>query len=289
MMSDNDAPRLRQLLDAWNAHDPEAVAACFAPAYEGRNVTAPRPLQGPADVRAHCRAMLRAFPDLHIICDKSLVEGEERALFWRMSGTHRGPFLDIPPTGRSVLVEGVMRLTIAPIPIKAPGTRNTTEAGARRQGEHKMLKKTVTRLALLTLAVAAAGVLLATFLVAPAADASSHREAPLISKDPFADNTDTYVWIPQGQTDNVALAASWIPFEGPEGGPNYWEWDDRAAYHIHVDNDGEAMAEVTYTLRSQTHVRNPLDTFLYNTGSKRPSPTGSRRTRSTPTAPRRWA
>jgi len=95
--------------------------------------------------------------------------------------------------------------------------------------------------------------------------ASSHREAPLISKDPYADNTDTYVWIPSGQTKNIVLAASWIPFEGPEGGPNYFEWDDRVLYDIHVDHDGDAVADVTYTLSSRTEVQNP-DTFLYNTG-----------------------
>ena len=106
-----------------------------------------------------------------------------------------------------------------------------------------------------------AAVLLASLQVG----ASSHREAPLISKDPYADNTDTYVWIPAGQTKNIVLAASWIPFEGPEGGPNYFEWDDRVLYDIHVDNDGDAVADVTYTLTSRTEVQNP-DTFLYNTG-----------------------
>ncbi len=106
-----------------------------------------------------------------------------------------------------------------------------------------------------------AAVLLASLQVG----ASSHREAPLISKDPYADNTDTYVWIPAGQTKNIVLAASWIPFEGPEGGPNYFEWDDRVLYDIYVDNDGDAVADVTYTLTSRTEVQNP-DTFLYNTG-----------------------
>ncbi|MGH2541204.1 MAG: DUF4331 domain-containing protein, partial [Ardenticatenaceae bacterium] len=96
-------------------------------------------------------------------------------------------------------------------------------------------------------------------------NASSHREAPSISKDAFADNTDTYVWIPRGQTDRMVLAASWIPFEGPEGGPNYWEFDDDVAYYIYVDVDGDATAEVTYTLESNTQIRNP-DTFLYNVG-----------------------
>jgi hypothetical protein len=105
----------------------------------------------------------------------------------------------------------------------------------------------------------------AVLLASGSTRASSHREAPLISKDPFADNTDTYVWIPAGQTKNIVLAASWIPFEGPEGGPNYFEWDDRVLYDIHVDNDGDAKADVTYTLSSRTSITNP-DTFLYNTG-----------------------
>lgn len=95
--------------------------------------------------------------------------------------------------------------------------------------------------------------------------ASSHREAPLISKDPFADTTDVYVWIPEGVTDRVVIAASWIPFEMPEGGPNYYEWDDNALYDIFVDNDGDAVPEVTYTLKSHVELANP-GTFLYNTG-----------------------
>src|SRR4030095_5675497 len=74
-------------------------------------------------------------------------------------------------------------------------------------------------------AAALAGALLALATAGGPVAASSHREAPLISKDPFADNTDTYVFVSPSNPNNVVLAASWIPFEGPEGGPNYWEWD----------------------------------------------------------------
>jgi hypothetical protein len=109
------------------------------------------------------------------------------------------------------------------------------------------------------------GALLILATTAGGALASSHREAPLISKDAFADNTDTYVWIPPTNQDHIVLAASWIPFEGPEGGPNYWEWNDEYTYLIHVDNDGDAVADITYSLTSRTEVGNP-DTFLYNTG-----------------------
>ncbi|MBX3012778.1 MAG: DUF4331 domain-containing protein [Caldilineaceae bacterium] len=98
------------------------------------------------------------------------------------------------------------------------------------------------------------------------ANASSHREAPLISKDAFADNTDTYVFISPADEDNVVLVGSWIPFEGPEGGPNYFEWDDSALYDLYVDNDGDAQADITYTLSSKVEVKN-LNTFLYNVNS----------------------
>jgi hypothetical protein len=95
------------------------------------------------------------------------------------------------------------------------------------------------------------------------ADASSHREAPAISKDAFADTTDVYAFISPENENNIVLAASWIPFEGPEGGPNYFEWDPNALYDIFVDTDGDALPNVTYTLSSRVTTVNP-NTFLYN-------------------------
>src|SRR5690606_23469763 len=85
-------------------------------------------------------------------------------------------------------------------------------------------------------------------------EASSHREAPLISKDAFADNTDTYVFISPENQNNIVFVGSWIPFEGPEGGPYYFEWDPTALYDIYVDNDGDAKSDITYTLSSRVSV-----------------------------------
>lgn len=113
--------------------------------------------------------------------------------------------------------------------------------------------------------VAALLLLTAVLLTQSSLFASSHREAPLISKDQFADTTDVYAFVPAGQTENVTFIASWIPFEGPEGGPNYYEFDDSALYDIYIDNNGDAVADITYTLQSNTSLENPL-TFLYNVG-----------------------
>jgi len=94
---------------------------------------------------------------------------------------------------------------------------------------------------------------------------SSHREAPGISKDPVADNTDLYAFVSPDRPDTVTLIANYIPLEDPPGGPNFFEFGDDVLYEIHIDNDGDAKAEITYQFRFETSLRNP-DTFLYNTG-----------------------
>lgn len=94
---------------------------------------------------------------------------------------------------------------------------------------------------------------------------SSHREAPEISKDPVADNTDVYAFVSPDKPDTVTLITNYIPLEGPAGGPNFYEFGDDVLYEIHIDNDGDAVADITYQFRFQAQVRNP-NTFLYNTG-----------------------
>ncbi len=98
------------------------------------------------------------------------------------------------------------------------------------------------------------------------AEASSHREAPLISADPYADNTDVYAFISPDRNDSVTLVGNWIPFEQPEGGPNYYRFADDVHYDIHVDNVGDAQSHITYRFEFRTETRNP-NTFLYNTGT----------------------
>ncbi len=95
--------------------------------------------------------------------------------------------------------------------------------------------------------------------------ASSHREAPLISQDPVADNTDTYAFVSPDQPDTVTLVANWIPLELPAGGPNFSSFGDDVLYKINVDNNGDAEPDVVYEWRFTTTVGNQ-NTFLYNTG-----------------------
>lgn len=99
---------------------------------------------------------------------------------------------------------------------------------------------------------------------------SSHREAPAIAKDPVADSTDLYAFVSPDAPSTVTLIANYVPLEGPDGGPNFFEFGDDVLYAIYVDNDGDAKPDVTYRFRFQTEITNP-NTFLYNTGQITPN------------------
>jgi hypothetical protein len=98
------------------------------------------------------------------------------------------------------------------------------------------------------------------------ADASSHREAPLIAGEPQYDATDLYAFVSPDDEKSTTLVANWIPFEEPTGGPNFFAFATDARYDIKIDNNGDAKADRTfrYTFKNSYRSKN---TFLYANGS----------------------
>ncbi len=96
----------------WNAHDARAVAACYAPDFVGDDIALAEPQHGSEDIRKLTLYYLRAFPDLHVTVDGRAVDGDVVVLVWTLTGTHRGTFMNIPPTGRPTSVRGTTYLTI---------------------------------------------------------------------------------------------------------------------------------------------------------------------------------
>ncbi|HEY4573421.1 MAG TPA: DUF4331 family protein, partial [Thermoanaerobaculia bacterium] len=88
-------------------------------------------------------------------------------------------------------------------------------------------------------------------LVLAPARASSHREAPGITKMPKVDSTDFYMFssYEAGREGYVTLIANYQPFQPPWGGPNYFFLDPDALYRIHIDQDGDGVEDITFQLR----------------------------------------
>lgn len=83
------------------------------------------------------------------------------------------------------------------------------------------------------------------------AGASSHREAPFLTNAPKVDGTDFYMFrsYASGRQDYVTLIANFIPFQDPQGGPNFYQFDQNALYEIHVDNNGDAKEDLSFQFR----------------------------------------
>ena len=120
------------------------------------------------------------------------------------------------------------------------------------------------KLALIILAIAGAVVLAALTRDArpQAVEASSHREAPLISEDPAADNTDLYAFRSPDKPNTLTVISNWIPGEDPAAGPNYYTFSPRARYNIKIDRTGDGKPEIVYRFRFKTK---PGQLFLGNT------------------------
>jgi hypothetical protein len=118
--------------------------------------------------------------------------------------------------------------------------------------------------ALATAAAASLGAGLFAGLAPTASMASSHREAPLTAANPQIDNTDVYAFVAPDAQNKVTLISSWIPFEEPAGGPNFFPWAENVNYDINIDNNGDARADVTYRWTFTNHGN--ANTFLYNNG-----------------------
>jgi hypothetical protein len=105
------------------------------------------------------------------------------------------------------------------------------------------------------LAIAIAGICLS----AGVSQASSHREAPFITEIPKVDGTDFYMFrsYEGGRDGYVTLIANYLPLQDAYGGPNYFDLDDDAIYEIHIDNDGDAVEDLTFQF-SLTNIENPI-------------------------------
>ncbi len=82
--------------------------------------------------------------------------------------------------------------------------------------------------------------------------ASSHREAPAISQDPTADNTDVYAWVTPGTHDKLNVVLGFNPLEEPSGGPNFHEFSTDVLYQLHITRGVASLEDVyTYQFRFQ--------------------------------------
>ena len=93
--------------------------------------------------------------------------------------------------------------------------------------------------------------LAATLTSAPSAWAASHREAPFIAGQPKLDATDLYMFrsYEAGRQAFVTILANYQPFQDPQGGPNFYMFNPEGLYEVHIDNNGDAVEDISFQFR----------------------------------------
>jgi steroid delta-isomerase-like uncharacterized protein len=118
---------------AWNAHDPDAVAAVFAEDATAREAGNDAVMRGRGAIRERAAALIAAFPDFHLERVVLVIDGDRHADRWVMTGTHQGPLFGIPATGRRVRVEGATFTRLGPDGLVVEDVHLSDQAGLLAQ------------------------------------------------------------------------------------------------------------------------------------------------------------
>jgi len=124
---------VERLTDAWNRHDPDAVASCYAPDAVPRDVTLGEPLHGRQAIRNAAAMYMEAFPDIAFEIRRIACDGDVLCEEWRATGTQEGDLMGLAPSGRPSRVDGCNTITVGTDGLIHSETTYWDAAGLYRQ------------------------------------------------------------------------------------------------------------------------------------------------------------
>jgi steroid delta-isomerase-like uncharacterized protein len=103
-VEENRAVAHRALEEVWNKGNLDVADEVYAAEFVQKDTSPPANLQ---TYKWYISSTRAAFPDLHITLEEVIAEGDKVVTRFSMTGTHRGMYSGLLPTGRKVTVSGV--------------------------------------------------------------------------------------------------------------------------------------------------------------------------------------
>lgn len=105
--TDNKSIVRRMYEEVWNKRNLEAAKELIAPSHAVQLFDMADSGVGPEAYARNVVQFVRAFPDLKFTVIDMVGENEKVVALWNISGTHRGEFRGIAPTGKKISVDGI--------------------------------------------------------------------------------------------------------------------------------------------------------------------------------------
>jgi len=131
MSEQNKTIERRLIEEVWNRGNFAVVDEMIANDYLGHSSDPDTETHGPAGYKQFYARLRDAFPDFQVTVEDQIAEGDKVVTRWRASGTHRGEFQGIPPTGRQAVITGITIDRIANGKV-VEGWTNTDDLGMMR-------------------------------------------------------------------------------------------------------------------------------------------------------------
>jgi steroid delta-isomerase-like uncharacterized protein len=107
MPTDNKSIVRRLYEEVWNKRHLEVAGELIAPSHAMQLIDLPDPGIGPEAYARNVTQYVRAFPDLKFTVLDLVAENDKVVAFWNISGTHKGEFRGVAPTGKKISVDGI--------------------------------------------------------------------------------------------------------------------------------------------------------------------------------------
>ena len=93
--------------EVWNNGNEAAVDELFAPNGIAHGLGEEAPVSGPAAFKIFAGNIRSALPDLHIEVEDIFESGDKAVARVRLTGTHLGEGLGVPPSGKKVSIQAI--------------------------------------------------------------------------------------------------------------------------------------------------------------------------------------
>jgi len=106
-IEENKAMDRRFYEEVWNGGNLAVVDEFVAANYVDHDPQPTGALEGVEGIKQSVTMYRTAFPDAHFTIEDQIAEGDLLVTRWRARGTHQGPLMGIPPTGKPAMVTGI--------------------------------------------------------------------------------------------------------------------------------------------------------------------------------------